>query len=286
MTQARGFSLRIFLPDGEPDGLRIVEKSNWTGVGIVCPRSLFSSKRSRSEYSRTGVYLLLGPSELSDLPQAYIGEGDPVRPRLEQHSIKKDFWGTAIAFTSKDENLNKAHVKYLESRLIELALLAKRCDLDNGNTPQKPNLSEADIAEVEGFLEEMLICFSAIGIHIFDRPKSKSKPSDLLRLHYKNLEATGYESAQGFVVREGSKGTLNVLSTLPPALSRLRDKLLENGLLVEADGFLQLTQDYEFSSPSYASSFLIGRNSNGRTSWRNAEGVTLKELQEAAAKSV
>ena len=144
------YSIRIFLPGGDPDGVRTIEKSNWSGVGIVIPRPLFPQSRSRRELSRTGVYVLVGPPEDSGLPRVYVGEGDPIKPRLEQHATKKDFWRTCIAFTSKDENLNKAHVQYLESRLVLLAAQVKRCVLENGNAPSLPSLSEADAADAEG----------------------------------------------------------------------------------------------------------------------------------------
>jgi len=134
----RGFSVRVFLPDGDPDGVKVIEKSNWTGCGLVIPRALFGEAKLRPEVNRTGVYLLVGPSESSALPQAYIGEGDPVRPRLEQHAKQKDFWTHAVIFTSKDQNLNKAHVQRLESRLVELAKASKRCMLENANQPQPP----------------------------------------------------------------------------------------------------------------------------------------------------
>ena len=114
----RGFSVRIFIPGGEPDGLRIVEKSNWTGQGLVFPRAQFAEARQRPELKRTGVYILWGPGETGQLPRAYVGEGDAVLPRLDQHAKSKDFWTHAAVFASKDQNLNKAHVQYLEARLV------------------------------------------------------------------------------------------------------------------------------------------------------------------------
>lgn len=163
MTDLKPYSIKIFLPGGDSDGLRTIEKSGWSGCGIVVPRSLFPEAKKRKELSRAGVYVLVGPAEESGLPRVYIGEGDPIRPRVEQHASKKDFWTTSIAFTSKDENLNKAHVQYLEARLIALAAQAKRCVLDNGNVPQIPSLSESDTADAAGFLAEMLLCFPVLG---------------------------------------------------------------------------------------------------------------------------
>ncbi len=170
--------IEILLSAGDPDGLRNIEKSNWSGCGIVVPRSLFGDARQRKELARTGVYVLVGPPEESGLPRIYVGEGDPIRPRLEKHASERDFWTSCIAFTSKDENLNKAHVQQLEARLIALAAQAKRCTLDNGNVPQLPSLSESDAADAEGFLAEMLLCFplwdSVLHQHPHARPASHS----------------------------------------------------------------------------------------------------------------
>ena len=123
--------------------------------------------KTRRELARTGVYVLVGPAEESGLPRVYVGEGDPIKPRLEQHAVRKDFWTNCIAFTSKDENLNKAHVQFIESRLITLALEAKRCLLDNGNAPALPSMSEADAPEAEAFLAEMMLCFPLLGLNVF-----------------------------------------------------------------------------------------------------------------------
>src|SRR5438270_10760444 len=149
--KSRPSSIHIFLADGQPDGLRVVEKPNWTGLAIVCPRSRFPEVKAIDEFARefdhAGVYVLSGPSEDGDLPTVYVGEGDPTRPRLEQHYRQKDFWTSVIVFTGK--NLNKAHIQYLESRLVSLARNAKRCVLDNGNNPLLPTLSIPDTAAME-----------------------------------------------------------------------------------------------------------------------------------------
>ncbi|WP_019559504.1 GIY-YIG nuclease family protein [Caldimonas manganoxidans] len=136
MTEKRAFSVRIFVPMGDPEGLRIIEKSNWTGQGLMFPRAIFAEVRQRPELQRAGVYVLWGPGVFGQLPRIYVGEGDFLRARLDQHHKQKDFWTHAIVFTSKDQNLNKAHVQYLEARLVSLASQARRAELDNGNVPQ------------------------------------------------------------------------------------------------------------------------------------------------------
>jgi hypothetical protein len=278
----RGFSIRIFLPDGTPDGLRIVEKSNWTGRGVVCPRSQFREAKARPEFGKTGVYVLHGPSEEGDLPTVYVGEGDPARPRLEQHFARKDFWTSLILFTSKDENLNKAHVQYLESRLAALAKEAKRCLLDNGNVPQLPSLSEPDTAEIEGFLEEMLLIYPLLGLTVFERPRTDHVPDHMLYLKARGITAQGYEAPEGFVVLAGSEVAKDPVPSIHRYMLELRNSLLGRGIIVPDGDGLKLAQDYSFDSPSTASGVLLGRTSNGRVDWKDNEGRTLKEIQAAA----
>ncbi len=280
-----GSSFRIFFPDGSSEGLRLLEKSNWTGHGLLCPRPVFAEAKSRGEFARTGIYVLLGPSGEGELPEVYIGEGDPIRPRLEQHQRNLDFWTTAICFTSKDTNLNKAHVQYLESRLVDLAKAAKRCSLQNGNAPQLPSLSEADVADTEAFLAEMLMCFPVLGITIFEKPVAKvgTAANEKFRIQAKGIEAAGYESRDGFVVVSGSQAIANDVPSILGYQRDLRKGLLESGVLVAAEGELVFMQHYEFSSPSTAAAVVLGRNANGRLEWKTLDGRTLKEIQEAGA---
>jgi hypothetical protein len=277
------YSIKIFLPGGEPDGLRTIEKSNWSGAGIVIPRVLMTEAKSRRELSRTGVYVLLGPPEESGLARLYVGEGDPIKPRLEQHAAKKDFWTSCVAFTSKDENLNKAHVQYIESRLIALAEQAKRCVLDNGNAPALPSLSEADMADAEGFLSEMLLCFPVLGIPVFNAASSTAKSARKLILRAKGITAEGSETAEGFVVHVGSGAVKGEAPSCPNQIKEMRSALLGNGVLkTRGHGFV-FTQDYNLSSPSTAASVVLGRSANGRLEWKTKDGRKLKEIQEASA---
>lgn len=281
MTAGRPYSIKIFLPGGDPDGLRTIEKSNWTGSGIVIPRSLFGEARQRKELNRTGVYVLVGPPEDSGLPRIYVGEGDPIRPRLDQHAARKDFWTACVCFTSKDENLNKAHVQHLEARLIALASQAKRCMLDNGNVPQPPSLSEVDLADAEGFLAEMLLCFPLLGLNVFSQAPAVERGRTELLIKSKGVEAKGAEMPQGFLVRRGSQAVGKEVASIHGYLSELRRSLVENGVLtVEGGGFV-FSQDYLFSSPSTAAGVILGRSSNGRVDWQTKDGKTLKALQEA-----
>jgi len=274
-----GFSIRLFVVDGVPDGLRLVEKSNWVGRGVICPRSVFADSKCRREFDKTGVYILTGPSEIPDTATVYIGEGDPAKPRLESHFAKKDFWTSLILFVSKDDNLNKAHVQYLEARLIQLAKEANRSILDNGNTPQEPSLSEQDVADAEGFLSEMLLIFPVIGVNAFEQPAVKVRATTTLAMRAKDLVAEGYEVPQGFLVMKGSEAPNEHVPSTPPFVVDLRRSLIERRVLVPEGKFLVLSQDYVFDSPSTAAAVMLARNANGRIEWRDAEGRTLRELQ-------
>ena len=275
------FSLRIFVADGDPDGLRIVDKSNWIGKALVFPRALLPQVKARPELAQTGVYLLMGPRP--------DGEGDPIRPRLERHYAQKDFWTRAIGFTTGSAGqLNKAHVQFLESRLIALARAAKRMPLDNANQPAEPSLSEADRAEMEVFLGHMLGMLPVLGVHAFEQapkaPAAKAGPA--LTCKGKGVQATGYEASQGFVVRAGSQAVADTVPSMAlhvRGMYDLRQELISNGVLAMQVGLYQFTQDYSFSSPSTAAAVVLGRSANGRIEWKAADGRTLKELQEAEA---
>ncbi len=279
----QGFSVRIFIPGGDPEGLKIVEKSNWTGQGIVFPRPLFAEARKRPELKRTGVYVLWGPVESSQLPRAYVGEGDSVLSRLDLHAKNKDFWTHGVVFISKDHNLNKAHVKYIEARLVALANKAKKCEIDNGNVPQVPLLSEADRVDAEGFLADILLCLPVVGVSLFEQAKVTGRKGQDLILKAKGIEARGVDSPQGFVVRAGATAVKTEVPSIHASLANLRQTLIEKGVLEEGEETFRFAQDYTFRSPSTAAGVLLGRSANGRIEWKNTKGFTLKEIQDAQA---
>jgi len=284
-TGSLGFSLRMFIPDGDPDGLKLVEKSNWSGCGLVIPRSIFPEARKRPELDGTGVYVLAGEDEQSPLPLAYVGEGAPIRPRLEQHVKYKDFWTTAVVFTSKDQNLNKAHVQQLEARLVGLARQSNRCVLENSTTPQPIRLADADMADVESFLKDVLLCLPILGFNFFE-PAPRSTPTTAeLTIRAKDARARGFESSKGFVVRAGSTAAKEESSYIPNHLSNLRAELVRQGVLVDRGSGLEFTQDYPFASPSAAAGVIWGRAANGRLDWKTRDGKSLKDLQEQESES-
>ena len=283
-SSPRPTSIRIFLADGVPDGLRVVEKSNWTGRSVVASRAQVAGAFERTELAQPGVYVLTGVND-DGAPRLYVGEADVLRDRLKSHVGGKDFWTRFVAFTSTNEGLNKAHVRYLESRLVALAKAANQWGIENNTIPAQPPLSEADRADAEWFLQEMLVIFPLLGIDAFEEAASQARSSErgghenpILKLKERKAEATGREVGDGFVVFKGSRARFDEIPSIHDWLRNLRQQLLERGVMVqEGHGFV-FTQDYRFNSPSAAAGVLVGGNANGRRAWKDEHGRSLKQL--------
>ncbi len=291
--------LSILFPSGDPNGLRVIEKSNWIGQGLVFPRGIFDEVRKREEFSRAGVYILWSPpGESNQLPRVYVGESDNLRERLvnHDHNKEKDFWTDGAVFTSKDRSLNKAHVLYLEARLLRLANDTKRCKLENVKVPQRQQrrLEGKDKGDAEEYLANLRLCLQAVDIRFFETPSvyqaSKLReldPTDKhdLRLHAKRkgVEAWGYETTNPvrFVVRAGATAVKNEMPSLRPNHSLWRKSLIDEGVFEDIGAMYRLTHDYPFSSPTLAANILMGGSVNGLAKWKNAEGQSLKEIRKA-----
>ena len=284
MPGAKPSTIRIFLADGLSEGVRVVTKSNWTGTAVVCSRAQYPQVRARSEFVSPGVYVLNGPGDDGVLPRMYVGEGEVPRKRLDKHLADSDFWTELVLFVSSDESLNKAHLRYLEASLIKLGQQAKRATLENGTAPALPPLSEADRADAEGFLDEMLVIYPLLDVRAFEIPSAAGPASAELFLKGSGAEAKGRETTSGFLVVAGAQGRTTTVPSLVdyPVVLKLREQLQAKGILVESDGRLVLTQDYEFSAPSTAAAVLMGRTADGRKEWKDAQGRTLKEIAKAA----
>jgi hypothetical protein len=172
------YTIRIFVPDGNPEGLRIIDRMNWTGLGIAFPREEWPKVKLRAEFGRAGVYVLIGRVTDDDLLTIYIGQGDVVRARLDSHFVNKDFWSSAAVFVSNAAGggLNRAHATWLEHALIQRAVKVNQSHLENGTEPQAPQLSEAERADTQAFLREILQILPLIGLTCFEQPKTVAAP--------------------------------------------------------------------------------------------------------------
>jgi Domain of unknown function (DUF4357) len=279
-----GKTIKLFLIDGDSNGRMACELSNWTGKAYKIPRILVKDSHDRPDLRSTGIYLLFGKDE-NDSDKVYIGEAEDVYKRLLQHlASDKDFWNEVIVFTSKDENLNKAHIKYLENRLFELAKKAGRYTLDNQNTPTASAISESDRAEMEEFLGNIKLLTNTLGHKTFEEkretPHSQRDKQEIFYIKgTRGADAQGEPSIEGFVVYKGSVVAVDTVNSFPNALNRLRTKLIDSNVLVKEGTQLTFLEDYIFSSPSTAATIIIGRTANGLAEWKTSNGRTLKSFE-------
>ena len=280
MTSA---TIKLFLPRGDAKSLRTAEISNWTGKAIAAPRTELDELLQREELGKAGIYILSGADPLSGSPVAYIGEAETIRDRLKQHKAK-EFWVSAIVFVSKDENLTKAHVRYLENRLLSEAVLVPRFTLEQ-NQAGGSKLPESDREDMEVFLSRIRQLLPVLGSDLLipiAQPDAKQQLGGVLFCRMKGAEGRGHRTPDGFVVLEGSTAVLQERQSAKrwPYVMSLRNRLIADGTLMPKNGFYRFTRDVEFSSPSAAAAVIEGGSANGLIEWRTKDGRVLKELDE------
>jgi hypothetical protein len=276
----RGQSLELFFVDGTPEGMLTAQIFNWTGHVLVTPRIRLAEALKREESSFTGIYILLGDSEDSNLARAYIGESDDVATRIKNHDANRDWWTQAILITSAANSLNKAHVRYLESRLIEEAQRSGRMKLENGNTPPRPSLSEAATANMEQFVEYVLTVLPAVRVDGF-LIRTRSQPSTSmtansvaksasvtfsLKLTNGEVDASARVENGEFIVQVGSIGRPKWIG-VDHHYKKLFDEVVQSGAYVEDGSKRRFIKSYAFSSPSAAGAVLNGRVTAGPIAW-------------------
>lgn len=275
-------TIKIFLAHGDPKRLRTAELSNWTGKAVAGPRSEFDSVLAREESPNSGIYFLTGNDPDTGKPAVYIGEAESIKDRVKNH-LEKDFWNHIVFFISKDENLTKAHIRYLEGRLIVQAKQAGRSLLMNSQGSGS-KLPESDREDMEVFLEKMHQLLPALGVEVLvptvAAPETASE-QELLNCEIKWLKATGHLTPNGIVVLSGSQAVLSERDSSHkyPWVLSLRDRLKEDDSLITSSDHLLFTKDVEFPSPSAAAAVVHGGTANGLTAWKNKYGKSLKELE-------
>lgn len=286
-----GRSLELFFIDGKPDGMLTAEVFNWTGHVLRIPRTLIKKGLDRSETSQTGVYVLIGQTE--DGPLAYVGEAEDMRARLRQHVSGKEWWDTAILITTTGDMLHKAHVKYLESRLVEIARSVGNTPLENASTPPRSSLNEAAMANMESFLDTLNMVLPAIRVDMFlekTPAKTLSTPVStqaeqvidfVLNVPKHGITAQAKLLDGEVIVLAGSLARAK-WNAIDASYFKLHAELLGNGVLDVLGDLAVFTKDYAFSSPSAASGVIFGRADNGRKSWKHSKsGKTFAEWETA-----
>ncbi len=283
----QGKSIHIFLVDGNSSGFRIAEIGLSTIKAVVVPRVSLSIVKERSELQKTGIYILTGTDSESGEKKIYIGEGDTILDRLKAHNTdsNKDFWEDTVIFISKDDNLTKAHVRFLEAKLIKLAKAAKRTVVVNATAPaEQGKLPEAAAVEMDEFINQSRLLLGTLGYDFFEplqipHPQIASNSfshfgSPLFLYSGANFSATceiNIDSGQ-FVVKIGSTSRKHEALSLQSPYKNLRNQLKNNGVLLDnSEKSLTFTQDYSFNSITTAAQVVSGSPINGRTAWKTGK---------------
>lgn len=300
MSRAIGRSLELYYINGQPDGMLTAEMFNWTGHVLMTPRTRIAEALSRPEARFAGVYLLIG--EQDGVPRAYVGEGEDISARIRSHDIAKDWWAQAVLITAFANRLNKAHIRYLESRLIEQARRLGRAKLDNLNTPACPAVSEADAAKMEAFLENLFIVLPAVRVDLFientrptiSTPNSPGPTTATEIVRFKmavpmhSLTATAIWKDGEFIVEKNSlaRAKWEGVSTQDSGYAQLHAELCRSGILVTDGDTCRFTENYAFRSPSAAAAVVAGRPTSGPAAWReSATGMSYREWEDGNLKN-
>ncbi|MBS4033133.1 MAG: GIY-YIG nuclease family protein [Ignavibacterium sp.] len=287
-----GKKLTVYLIDGREFGPKIIEIGNWVGKAIYSPRASVNNIMKRYEVNNPGVYLLKSnPLSETYSERIYIGEAENIGKRIKQHlgDTARDFYEIAF-FISKDELLTKSQIKYLEARLISLAIEAKTAEIENGNAPNLPTLHEADVSDMEYFLEQIKLVLPLLSFNFLKSTtvrenqytEIQNKKSNIFRLKNKRFKAKMVVTDDGFIVERNSQANKSVTASMTSNYKKLRQKLIETGVLVDKGNNYIFSEDTIFSSPSAASNIVLGRQSAGPLEWINSQNKSYKDLIESS----
>lgn len=286
-----GKKLTIYMIDGTEYGPRIAEIGNWVGKAFYAPRTTISKVINRPEFDNPGIYCLKSNSDSETYQEKiYIGEAENIKNRIKQHlqNSKKDFV-EMLFFISKDDLLTKTQIKYLESRIVQLANDSKAAEIENGNIPSLPTLHEADKSDMEYFLDQMKLILPVMGFrflissvvkHSGNEISQQNQEKLLLKINSNKINASMYINDQGFIVEKGSQAKKILSKSCTITYRKLRQKLLDTQILKDNGEYYEFVEDTIFSSASAASNMILGRNSNGYTEWISENGIPLKNLEE------
>lgn len=279
MTFNKTIQMCIF--DGNPNGRIMCELSNWNGRVYKISRNDLSEFANRPDCEYTGVYFLFGKDE-DNKDTVYVGEAEKMLVRLKQHLKDHNYWNDCVVVISKDNILNKAHVKYLENKFYTLAVDAKRSSIINNTVPTCSSISEFDESMLMEFIENARLLVNTLGYKVFDKIDTsvvEKENSDTI-FHIaaaRGADAKGLLVPDGFMVIKGSKIAKDTVPSMASNLVNLRNIMLEKNIINQEFVFVT---DYIFTSPSLAAAIVMGRNANGRTEWKNINNKSIKDIEE------
>lgn len=278
-------TIQMYIFEGNPNGRIMCELSNWNGRVYKISRSDISEFAQREDADNTGVYFLFGKSE-DENDTIYIGEAEKIVTRLKQHLKDNEYWNDCIAVISKDNLLNKAHVKFLENKFYQLAKEANRTDVINSTIPTCPSISEYDVAMLDEFIENAKLLVNTLGYKSFDVIANINNGEEEREVFHikaiRGADAIGVVTSDGFAVLKNSKIANSTTSSMRQAALKVRSRLIANETIVD-ETFMK---DYVFTSPSLAATIVMGRSANGLTEWKNKDGITLKDIEESEIENI
>lgn len=276
MQQAK--TIKVFLAEGKPTGLRIIELLGWTGKGYIIPRDSLKKALERDDLNSQAIYFLIGEDNKGE-SVVYVGESENFKNRIRHHQQNKDFWNFAICFISNDDNLNKAHVKYLEAVLAEEIRDAGRVKLEEGKSSNKSNISESEEAYIKEFAANIKLSLSALGFTFLKGPTEEEDIEEVYFCKGKGAKARGALTSEGFVLFSGSTivGVDKETPTITPNIKEQRRLIIEQEKVEEYEDGLILKEDILTNSPSMAGGIVLGRSNNGWIEWKDKDGKTLDE---------
>ena len=276
-------TIQIFLPSGDPRGMRVAEITTRIVRVIEVPRSRLADFLKLPEAQQVGVYFLMGELSEAGLPRAYIGQSGNVGTRLVQHNQGKDFWNRALVVISLTNSMTQTHALFLEWFSICMATKAGRYSLENGTAGARPHTLAPQEADCHEIHETAATLLATLGQPIFEpltNALTTKGEKDLFYCKGSGGDGVGEYTAEGFVVLKGSRGRAeNVASIQGTADERFRNRLVLEGIMAAQDGTLVFTRDHLFASPSTAAVAIMGRTANGWLEWKTANGTTLDEVK-------
>ena len=272
-------TIQIFLPDGHPTSIREAEITNRLVKAILIPRNKLAEAAKRDMVNYTGVYFLFGSSDESTKQKVYIGEGEDCFKRIKSHNRNKDFWTHCVIVTTKTNEFTKTDGKFLEHHCLEQAVKFGRYNTENDTGSNKPSLPESREYDLLDNFETLKILLATLGYPVFESKRKKENKKDVFICKGKKAFAEGEITDDGFVVYKGGKCNLKEAPSQNKYRRDLRERLIEDDILIQEDDVLVFQTDHIFSSPSAASTIILARSSNGWTDWKNKQGKTLDELK-------
>lgn len=277
-------TIQIFLPSGDPQGIRQAEITTRIVRLIEVPRALLKNFLAMPESAGGAVYFLFGDADESVKPQVYIGQTSDLKKRLVKHQKEKDFWQRAVVMLSRADSLTTTHSLYLEGLCIQRAREASRYVVENDTNGNKLNTTKPMEAECEELFETGETLMSTLGFQVFEKPVKPADGSNLYFCTASGTDARAQYTPEGMAVLKGSKARGQVTDSFKDkGFHVLRKQLEAAGVLKPAGQQLVFTQDYVFNSPSAAAAIVVGNNMNGWISWKNKDGKTLDAVVRQAS---